>query len=187
MRSRIVHTLLSLFFVVGQASVVFATSGWDRHSVDIESRYRVYGAHGNSVIAQLDDSGNPIDPPLFTLNDNRVYGPPQYIVTTTHIVLRFDSHLPRTLENPERLYFAFRKSDSFMTGPLTDDAFLNSTFGLSDKGKWITPITAADSFGRFVGIVLILITCVVLSPIILLIRWLRRRRAMANATQTAIA
>ena len=68
----------------------YATSGWDNHQIDVDGQYRIHGKRGESFVQRLDNTGRPIDPPLCSTRDHSgLHGPPDYAVTSTHLVLRY--------------------------------------------------------------------------------------------------
>jgi hypothetical protein len=187
MRSSTVIALIALCLAVAHPSDASATTGWGSYSVDIEDRYRIQGFNGSGFVAALDAGGNPTDPPLIDITKHPGYsGPPDFAVTSTHILVRYESHLPRSVEDdPQRAYFAIRKRDSLVTGPLSDEAFSDSSFGLAAGLRWKTPRTAADSFGRFVIVCAIIVPWIPLLPIVFLVYlWIRRRQRKYAATRT---
>lgn len=164
-RSSTIHVVLTLSVVFAYSTEAFATTGWDRHSVDIEGRYRIHGVNGSSV-SRLNTHGNPIDPPLVDF-----LHPPQYIVTSTHIVLRGNAILlsnddvasSSPGEPTQMLYVAIRKRDSMVIGPMTVDEFSTRSFDMSDALHSFTGIRqtqpairsidlcASYSYSSFVG------------------------------------
>lgn len=184
-------TVLSIVcLVLVDSRDAFATSGWDRHSVDIEGDYRIHGANG-STVSRLNSSGNPVEPPLV-----RFVFVPEYIVTSTHIVLRgyiitesngAPSSFPSSNE-PQLAYVAIHKKDSIVVGPMTGDEFSARSFELAETCRWNRPSTAADSFDRFVYTVLIVVTGFVVpliaTPVILYLALRRRRSQLATTCST---
>ena len=177
MRLSTFNAFLALCGVIAHTPDAFATSGWDAHSVDIEDRFRVQGANGSSFVYRLDNRRATIDPALIsTTNHPGIHGPPEFLVTTSHIVLRYKSHLPRSVDDPQKhLYFAVRKHDSLITGPLSDDAFSNSSFSLGESVHWTSPSTPSDSLTRIQVVFFSLVTSVALVLIILVVRFIHRR------------
>ena len=164
MRLLLINLLLALCVVCTWSKHSFATSGWDRHSVDVEGGCRIHGVNG-SVVSRLNTSGNPIDPPLVSF----AYVP-EYVTTSTHILLRGYVISPpnnnassRLVERPQLRYVAIRKRDSIVIGPMTDDEFATRSFHLGEAVQWSIPRTAADSFSRFVIIAVIVIVCIILA------------------------
>ena len=187
MRNSLVFALLASVVVATTQVDALATSGWDRHSVDIEGDYRIHsGFHGLSMVSRLDAEGNPIDPPLAEF-----LPVPQYLVTSSHLILRGETLIlseeatrsdGTSLRTPQLRFVAIRKSDFVVIGPMTGDEFSSSSFNMDDSPDWLTPKTASDSFTQFVLVTMILGVCLILAlvsiPFIVFFR-LRKRKQQA--------
>ncbi|MEK6246534.1 MAG: hypothetical protein N2C12_00030 [Planctomycetales bacterium] len=187
--------IVASYAVLAFSVSAYATSGWDRHSVDVEGRYRIHGANGNygSTVSLLDGRGNPIAPPLIGFTR-----PPQYATTPTHLLLYGYPLIPATTPPPKNLppavsseptlrYVAIRKSDSKIVGPMTDTEFASGSFGAHESLHWNTPWTATDSFHVYATIIVLFIVMTLLALALAIYFALRRFRSRKHEDRVANA
>lgn len=145
---QMIRLLLSAILSATLASQALATTGWDRHELDILGRYRIHGANAASFVHRIDSKGQCIGPALCGTLDatgvwNGFHSPPDYAITDSHLVIRYP--------NPEAgiaNHFSIHIDDGSVVGPLTarevEQSFANTEL------KWRKPETAADRFQRAV-------------------------------------
>ncbi len=164
MRHLSLRIVLLTSFIVAASTNSFATSGWDRHSVDVADGFRIHGTNG-SRLSQIDVNREAIEPPLAVY-----FSLPEYAVTPTHIVLRGYNLVSKAGAEepasqgtiPQMRYVAVSKADSKVIGPMTEEEFVKNEFNRGELLNWATPKTAADSFDSFLLIVIVLVAFFVL-------------------------
>lgn len=147
---QMIRLLFSVILTATLASQAFATTGWDRHEVDIVGKYRIHGANGASFVHRIDTKGQVTGPALCGTLDatgtwNGLYSPPDYAVAGSRLFIRYPN-----LDAASANCFSIHIDDGSIDGPITarefEQAFANTEL------KWRTPATAADQFHRAVWI-----------------------------------
>ena len=146
-----VRLLISAILTAALPWQALATTGWDRHQVDILGTYRIQGKNGANFVFRLDERGQCVEPALCgTLDANGAWMglgcPPDYAITNSHIVIRYPN-LDATSDKPN--HFLVQIADGTVVGPLTATVFEQTSPLAKAKLKWKTPATAADTFQRF--------------------------------------
>jgi hypothetical protein len=164
--------LFSTILTATLASQALATTGWDRHEVDIVGKYRIQGANGASFVHRIDTKGQVTGPALCGTLDatgkwNGLYSPPDYVVAGPRLFIRYPN-----LDAATANHFSIHIDDGSIVGPLTarecEQAFANPEL------KWRTPETAADQFHRAVWIAGLLALVVVAGLVLGLSLFVRR-------------
>jgi len=187
MRRSALLFLLALCGTFAPRSDAYATSGWGKHSVDIDGRYRIHGWLDVSIVSRINGVGDLIDPPL--IDSLRMA---QYSVTSTHLVVRGHEESivganaqPSPPDEPaQRVYLAIRIQDGTVAGPMTVDEFAASPVGKGGTLHWKHPVSNTEAFQRFGRVVLVFVACFALASIalpILAYRALRRTKREAAA------
>lgn len=135
MRPSSLHTLIAAVVCLTICGVAHATSGWDRHQVDVEMQYRIQGVHGRSLVHRLDSTGSPVDPPLIEERS----GPPDYAVTETYLLIRYMGW-----QNPDvtpGCCYAIRRDDHRVIGPISYDELQRLEGADPASARWKTPRT----------------------------------------------
>lgn len=167
--------VITVLLLIALPSPAFATTGWDRHRVDILGKYRIHGVNGQSYVHRIDSEGQCIEPPLCnTLDASGVlvfYSPPDYAVTKSHIVIRYPS-----LDGAEKPnHFLIWIADGNVVGPFTTEEFKRSSVFADAEGKWKSPATAADRFQRVIWFMLTSTLLVFFGIAMVSFLWIRNR------------
>ncbi len=143
-----IRLLFSTILSATLAPQALATTGWDRHELDILGKYRIHGANGASSVHRIDSTGQCIGPAVCGTIDatgvwNGLRGPPDYALAGSRLAIRY----PNPAANAANC-FLIQIDDGTVVGPLTASAFERAVAGI--KLEWQTPVTAAEQFQRSV-------------------------------------
>lgn len=165
----------AVLFLVLAVSPTSLAVGWADYEVEIDPGFVVVRA--NSLDVMVSRPGGEI---ILPTSEHQNVGPLSgYAVTPTHILTRHYGRRSRNLfagdtfeeVDPMRLYFfVTRKSDAGVTGPLSEQEFLNDpVVRAAGTVRWAEPRHPAT------GVICSIAVCVLLALLCAPILWLRRR------------